>query len=388
MADQPSIPDPWVDVEPDETDSAPPRTDVQSGSLLPPPREPGYEPSSHVSHNQTSQREQLPPARRTPSRTAQMLESISAEDDELQRPEKGFRRFIYDITKGRINPGLSKEAQLRQSYIQTLTAPLPPSKVLYVGIFGQKGGIGKTTNATALGATMATYRNDKILGLDVNPDGGSMALRVPQTTEYTILDLRDELRRRELSPMEFDSFVNHNPKTRFDAIVMPPGEKPAHPLSADDFQMIADVLFQKYPYRIVFVDCGTDLTSSVMDAVIPQLDLLVTVTTNVRDEAVVTMGGLDALAKDGYNDLVSNSVTMMVHKQLDDPDVQEQRRIDRDIRETRAWFRETTRTLVDVPYDSAIRRGGIIDLETISNETQMAYLRGAAEITTALSELG
>lgn len=317
-----------------------------------------------------------------------MLENISASDGDLVRPDKGFRRFLYDMTNGRVNPGLSKDARLRRSLIRTLTEPLPTGRVFHVGCLSQKGGVGKTANATGLGATTATHRNDKILGLDVNPDGGSMALRTPQTSDYTILDLRDELTRRDLSPMEFDSFVNHNPKTRFDAIVMPPGQKPDKPLTGDDYRMIADVLYEKYPYRIVFVDCGTDLTSSVMDGVLPRLDLLVTVTTNARDEAAVTMGGLDALADDGYEDLVANSVTMMVHKQLDDPDVQEQRKIDRDVREIRTWFRETTRSLIDVPYDSAIRRGGIIDLETISSEAQLAYLRGAAEVTTALNELG
>lgn len=385
VADQSSIPGPWEDVEVEEGNPSTAQNHAaQPSAFLPPPQENNSAPPPRPTHPP----HRLPTVRREPTRTAQMLEKISESDDDLVRPEKGFRRFVYDMTNGRVNPGLTKDARLRRSLVRTITEPLPTGKVFHVGVYAQKGGVGKTTNATALGATTATYRNDKILGLDVNPDGGSMALRTPQTSDYTILDLRDELVRRDLSPMEFDSFVNHNPKTRFDAIVMPPGLKPDHPLSADDYRMIADLLYEKYPYRIIFVDCGTDLTSSVMDGVLPRLDLLVTVTTNARDEAAVTMGGLDALADDGYEDLVANSVTMMVHKQLDDPDVQEQRKIDRDVREIRTWFRETTRSLIDVPYDSAIRRGEIIDLEKISSEAQLAYLRGAAEVTTALNELG
>lgn len=369
MPDQPSFPDPWVD---EGAKPATPAPEKKKERAIPPARE--------------SAAEQYP-ERRAPTRTSQMLQSVSADDGDLIRPDKGFRRMVYNFTNGRVNPGLSKDARLRQSLARQITVPLPSTRVFHVGVLTQKGGLGKTTNTTALGATIATERNDKILGLDVNPDGGSLALRNPITSEYTILDLRDELTRRDLSPMEFDSFVNHNPKTRFDTIVMPPGQKPDHPLTSDDYRMISDVLYKKYPYRIVFVDCGTDLTSSVMDGVLPRLDLLVTITTNVRDEAVVTMGGLDALANDGYESLVANSVTLMIHKQLADPDVQEQRKIDRDIREFRSGFRKTTRTVVDIPYDSAIRRGGIIDLETINSETQLAYLRGAAEVTTALSEL-
>lgn len=316
-----------------------------------------------------------------------MLERLDANDLGTTRPEKGFRRVVYDLTGGRVNPGLSKGARLRQSLVRTLAAPLPSGRVFHVACFSQKGGVGKTATTAGLGATMATYRSDKVLGLDVNPDGGSLALRVPQTAEYTTIDLRDELRSRDLTPMEFDSFVNHNPKNGFDAIVMPPGEKPAHPLTADDYRMIANALHEKYPYKLVFTDCGTDLTSPVMDGMIPQIDLLVTVTSTIRDEAAVTQGGLEALARDGYEDLVANSVTMMVHKQLDDPNVLEQRKIDSDTREIRSWFRESTRALVDVPYDSVLRRGEIIDLTTISDEAQIAYLRGAAEVTTALNEL-
>lgn len=373
VSNQSSFPDPWVDVPADEV--APPQPEgTQQEAPTPPPRQ-----------ETRRSRRQMPPARRGPTRTEQMLERINTSDGRGDRPERGVRRFLYGLTNGRVNPGLSKDEQVRRSLIQTMTAPLPPGRVFHVGCLTQKGGLGKTTTAAALGAMMATHRNDKVLGLDVNPDGGSMALRVPQTSEYTILDLRDELLRRELTPMEFDSFVNHNPKTRFDAIVMPPGEKPTRPLVADDYQMLCDVLYEKYPYRIVFVDCGTDLTSSVMDGVIPSLDLLVTVATTIRDEAAVTLGGLDALSKDGYEDLVSNSVTMMVHKQLNDPDVHEQRRIDRETREIRSWFRDTTNAVVDVPYDSALRRGDVIDLSKISDATHLAYLRGAAEVTTALS---
>lgn len=377
MPEQSSFPDPWVDVAPDEAPFPSPQPQEREETPLPPPK----------THSRRALRGPAPTVRRDPTRTEQMLERINTTDGRGERPEKGLRRFVYSLTNGRVNPGLSKDEQVRHSLIRTLTAPLPSGRVYYIGCFTQKGGLGKTTTATALGAMMATHRNDKVLGLDVNPDGGSMALRVPQTSEYTILDLRDELLRRDLSPMEFDGFVNHNPTTRFDAIVMPPGEKPSSPLSAEDFRMIANGLHEKYPYRIVLVDCGTDLTSSVMDSVIPRLDLLVTVSTTIRDEAAVTLGGLDALSKDGYEDLVSNSVTMMVHKQLNDPDVQEQRRIDRETREIRSWFRDTTSAVIDVPYDSTLRRGGVIDLNSLTEETQMAYLRGGAEITTSLAQL-
>lgn len=41
-----------------------------------------------------------------------------------------------------------------------------------IAVISLKGGVGKTTTTTALGSTLATERQDKILAIDANPDAG------------------------------------------------------------------------------------------------------------------------------------------------------------------------------------------------------------------------
>src|SRR5699024_1898632 len=138
--EQSSLPDPWVDVAPDEAPFPSPQPQEREETPLPPPK----------THSRRALRGPAPTVRRDPTRTEQMLERINTTDGRGERPEKGLRRFVYSLTNGRVNPGLSKDEQVRHSLIRTLTAPLPSGRVYYIGCFTQKGGLGKTTTATAL----------------------------------------------------------------------------------------------------------------------------------------------------------------------------------------------------------------------------------------------
>ena len=58
-----------------------------------------------------------------------------------------------------------------------------------IAVISLKGGVGKTTTTTALGSTLATERQDKILAIDANPDAGTLGRRVRRETGATIRDL-------------------------------------------------------------------------------------------------------------------------------------------------------------------------------------------------------
>lgn len=305
--------------------------------------------------------------------TSDLLKSIQDSHTRKARPEGGWRRLVYDITNGRYNPGPSEEEVYEAQLIKDIQTPI--REVKHVAVWAQKGGVGKTTTTAALGITTAQHRTDKILALDVNPDGGSLAIRVPSTTRYNILDLRDALRSGYVAPNDFDRYVNHAAH-RLDSIVMPPGEK-VHKdqiLTGDDYKMIAEVLEKRYPYKIIFTDCGTNLTDSVMDGVIPRADQLIVVTTTVMDEATVTAGGLEALAASGYADLVSNAITVVVNKAPRDPNAEVQREIEATASTIREHFQKITSELISVPYDPRIRIGGIFDPAQVSKEFNTARL--------------
>lgn len=317
-----------------------------------------------------------------------LFDQISNRRKKVVRPEKGLRGAIYNITNGRWNLGLSKtEAEVAELIEAVQTAVY--GDVKHIAVWSQKGGVGKTTATTRIGVTLARNRTDRILALDVNPDGGSLAVRVPRTTrpDIDILKLRDALRSGYLSPAEFDTYVNHAPH-RLDSIVMPPGKKPKHPLTGNDYLLIAQALQERYSYKFIVTDCGTNLSDSVMDGVLRMADQLVVVTPTTVDEATVTAGGLEALIDEGYGHLVNNAVTAIVEKSPKDPNVDVQRRINESSQTIREHFERLTRKVVSIPYDSRIFLGDVFDPEAISQESKIAELELTKEIVLGLAASG
>lgn len=301
------------------------------------------------------------------------------------RPKEGVRSALYDITGGRLNLGRSKAELYRDSLIEDVQREIPGA-TRHVMMWSQKGGVGKTTTSVQLGITLASLRTDKILGLDVNPDGGSMALRVPMTTRKNILDLRNALSAGRLSPTDFDSFVNHAAH-RFDTVVMPPGDKPSYPLTGEDYTMIADDLRLYYPYKIVLTDCGTNLSDVVMGGVRARADQLVAVTTTVKDEAQVTARGLAAMVRDGQGSLVRNAITVLVEKAPRGSNVDTRKRIEGTADEIRDYFGRHTKQVISVPYDPIVQAGEILDPNTRSAAQELAQLELAAAVVESLATM-
>lgn len=312
-----------------------------------------------------------------------LFEHISRKRKKVVRPGSGIRGALYNITNGRVNLGLSQTERQIADLIEEVQVPIY-GDVKHIVVWSQKGGVGKTTTTTRVGVTLARHRTDRILALDVNPDGGSLAVRVPRTTERNILNLRDALRSGYVSPTDFDKFVNHAPH-RLDSIVMTPGKKPTNPLTGNDFLMIAMALQERYSYKFIVTDCGTNLSDSVMDGVLAKADQLVVVTPTTLDEATVTAGGLEALANEGYGPLVRNAVTAIIEKSPRDPDVAVQRQINETSQLIRDHFERLTRTVVSLPYDSRIFLGDVFDPEAISLESQIAELELTKEIVHGLA---
>lgn len=298
----------------------------------------------------------------------------------------GIRRLVWEMTGGRINLGLTKNEKYMADLIAGVQTQLL-GPVRHVAIWAQKGGVGKTTTTTGLGIALASNRTDRVLALDVNPDGGSLATRVPSTSPNNILDLRDVLRRGYVTPADFENYVNMAAH-RLESIVMPPGRKPEEPLSGEDYEMIADAIQGRYQYRIILTDCGTNLTDSVMSGVLDRTDQLIVVTSTKQDEASVVSGGLEGLARQGYAHLVREAITVVVEKAPEDSKSTAVMRRERaeDGRAIRDYFSKVAGSLFTIPYDSHISRGSILDPTKISEEARTAYLEVAREVVLNLQQ--
>lgn len=107
------------------------------------------------------------------------------------RPRTGWRRALYDITGGRVNPGPSDAEELRSGMLARVRAPLAGAH--RVAVMSVKGGVGKTTVAACLGQALAEHRGDRAVVLDANPDAGTLADRLTGDSRITVRELLNDL---------------------------------------------------------------------------------------------------------------------------------------------------------------------------------------------------
>jgi len=62
-----------------------------------------------------------------------------------------------------------------------------------VAVISLKGGVGKTTTVSGLGATLASIRGDRVVAVDANPDAGTLGARLRRESARTVRDLVDDL---------------------------------------------------------------------------------------------------------------------------------------------------------------------------------------------------
>src|SRR5262249_44701865 len=103
-------------------------------------------------------------------------------------PKTGWRRAVHKVTGGRLNPGVSRKDGELQDLIEQIRQPIVGD--FRIAVLSIKGGVGKTTTTLGLGSALAMVRADRVIAVDANPDRGTLAERVADTsTSSTVRDL-------------------------------------------------------------------------------------------------------------------------------------------------------------------------------------------------------
>ena len=123
-----------------------------------------------------------------PQRRPSALSTTSTSSVVPKRPPaKGFRRFLFKLTGGKVNPG---QSQAELEYLELVKRINQPSRGVYkIAFVSLKGGVGKTTAAKTVGSTFASLRGDRVIAIDANPDAGTLADREHREHRYTVRDL-------------------------------------------------------------------------------------------------------------------------------------------------------------------------------------------------------
>ncbi|WP_405882866.1 SCO5717 family growth-regulating ATPase [Streptomyces sp. NBC_01136] len=271
------------------------------------------------------------------------------------RPSGGSSRFKF---------GGKKEEAERQRKLELIRTPV--LSCYRIAVISLKGGVGKTTTTTALGSTLATERQDKILAIDANPDAGTLGRRVRRETGATIRDLVQAIPYLN-SYMDIRRFTSQAP-SGLEIIANDVDPAVSTTFNDEDYRRAIGVLGKQYP--IILTDSGTGLLYSAMRGVLDLADQLIIISTPSVDGASSASTTLDWLSAHGYADLVSRSITVI-------SGVRETGKMIK-VEDIVGHFETRCRGVVVVPFDEHLAAGAEVDLDMMRPKVREAYFNLSA----------
>ncbi|OQR59920.1 topoisomerase II, partial [Streptomyces maremycinicus] len=266
----------------------------------------------------------------------------------------------------RFKLGGKKEEAERQRKLEMIRTPV--LSCYRIAVISLKGGVGKTTTTTALGATLATERQDKILAIDANPDAGTLGRRVRRETGATIRDLVQAIPYLN-SYMDIRRFTSQAP-SGLEIIANDVDPAVSTTFNDEDYRRAIDVLGNQYP--IILTDSGTGLLYSAMRGVLDLADQLIIISTPSVDGASSASTTLDWLSAHGYAELVSRSLTVI-------SGVRETGKMIK-VDDIVSHFETRCRGVVVVPFDEHLAAGAEVDLDMMRPKVREAYFNLTAMV--------
>ncbi|MEU0781574.1 SCO5717 family growth-regulating ATPase [Streptomyces sp. NPDC006173] len=268
--------------------------------------------------------------------------------------------------QSRFKLGGKKEEAERQRKLELIRTPV--LSCYRIAVISLKGGVGKTTTTTALGSTLATERQDKILAIDANPDAGTLGRRVRRETGATIRDLVQAIPYIN-SYMDIRRFTSQAP-SGLEIIANDVDPAVSTAFNDEDYRRAIDVLGKQYP--IILTDSGTGLLYSAMRGVLDLADQLIIISTPSVDGASSASTTLDWLSAHGYADLVSRSITVI-------SGVRETGKMIK-VDDIVSHFETRCRGVVTVPFDEHLSAGAEVDLDMMRPKVREAYFNLSAMV--------
>lgn len=290
--------------------------------------------------------------------------AVELSSDRLVRGKQKAKSSRNPSGASRFKLGGKKEEQERQRKLDLIRTPV--LSCYRIAVISLKGGVGKTTTTTALGATLATERQDKILAIDANPDAGTLGRRVRRETGATIRDLVQAIPHLN-SYMDIRRFTSQAP-SGLEIIANDVDPAVSTTFNDEDYRRAIDVLGKQYP--IILTDSGTGLLYSAMRGVLDLADQLIIISTPSVDGASSASTTLDWLSAHGYAELVSRSLTVIsgvreTGKMIKVDDIVQH-------------FQTRCRGVVVVPFDEHLSAGAEVDLDMMRPKTREAYFNLSA----------
>ena len=304
-----------------------------------------------------------PPVRRERLPGGTALDGLD-QQDEASRDSLGWREVFQRITGIDLGPSkeLAYEAGL-QDRIRTSVRGVFPIAVLNL-----KGGVGKTAVVEALGSTFAQARDDRIVAVDL--DAGDLTDRHGRRNPLSMADLVADDTVTRYIDVRAHTYMN---SCGLEVLGLPDYAHTDWRVKRSEVVKAFSVL--RKHYSLVLVDCGKELNSSVMEAVLPESRALVVVTTPSIDAIRKTKTTLEWLSNNGYRALVASTVLAINHVEPGKPGNPAAKEVEQ--------LSVQVAATVQLPFDRHVHEGREIGLEKLSKESRRCYL----EVAAALADL-
>lgn len=301
-----------------------------------------------------------------PASSADELATAHLVKQQKRTPQSGWRKAVYLGSGKLVNPGESPADTRRRELIARVNQPL--RGCYKIAMLSLKGGVGKTTTTTTLGATFASLRGDRVVAVDANPDRGTLSQKIAIETTATVRHLlRDADKITRYSDVR--SYTSQG-SSRLEILASEQDPAVSEAFSENDYRRTVNLL--EHFYNIVLTDCGTGLMHSAMKGVLDVADSLVVVSSGSVDGARSASATLDWLEAHGYGDLVKRSVVVINSVRPKGSSV--------DLDKLAAHFGAKVRSVCRIPFDAHLEEGAEIELERLGGDTRLALLELAATV--------
>lgn len=282
-------------------------------------------------------------------------------------PARGWRRLLYRATSGLINPGQSSDER-RQAELEAKIKGILRGH-FKIGVMG-KGGVGKTTVSACLGSVFAEVRSDdRVVAIDADTGFGKLGSRIDPKAVKSHWELAADQHLDTFADIR--SFVGNNSASLF---VLAGESSPRWRMLDPGTYREAASRLDRY-FTITVVDCSSTIGAPVTREVLRDLNALVVVSSPWVDAAAAAGQTMDWLANHGLTELLQRTVIV-----LNDSDGHADKRTRSILAQQ---FSSHGQTVIELPFDSHLRPGGVIDsISDMAPPTRRRFL----EIAAALAE--
>lgn len=353
--------------------SAPPAGARHEQQRPPPPAAPRHAPAPPPSQyygESTDQRLAAAPtsaASMGNHRAIDALSHVGVRSSVKMPSQRGWRHWLYVMT--RINVGLSPDEIYELDLHGRIRRNARDS--YHIGVFGLKGGVGKTAVTVALGSALASVRGDRILAIDADPDGGNLADRTGRQSAATIADLLTDKELNRYNDIRAYTSMN---SSNLEVLSSEEYSAARREFNDDDWRAATEIV-SRY-YNLVLADCGAGLFQPGARGVLSTVSGLVIVASASIDGARQAAVTMDWLRQNGYQDLLGRSCVVINHVTPGKPNIDVDDLVQQFERHVPAG------RVIVLPWDKHIAAGTDIQLDLLGK----TFERRIVELAAALSD--